>query len=502
MIPFASLTPVRSFGFKILACLFLIVAAAGAFAAAGKQPQKTGTTPAPEVPEQVDKVAEVQVKSALKVLQEGRPGVIYLIIRNISNVPIKVQDVILTPDNKNFIQASSADLERGKELLPQQAQKLEVLVSANGQIEEGSHLLLVEVAIEWKKNDKPLTGRLFASQDFSVEVLGASGILSVLGVSSILFLPGFLGVTGFIVLKRLSQKYSAGEKWELDLKSPEFWMMALIASVPAVLLYPRLSKWWFGEARNYLKGYGLSDVALLGIASIGVGLGVGITYKAVTGGFGLMLKKYQSQIESYAESLEPMPTDTPPQLLDKLARRWDWMSRSRWRQLRLVQRLPPNGDPLPLEPNGPSFSKGYPKYVEVSERVLAGAVAAGQPVQPALRGESYFLVGPLEKGVSQQLVVPPITYKYIASPDVSQTAAYRQFRTDLDLQIRNRGGRLTPYDVGRIAALFNQGVSAQWLEVNWGATAADEEKFPHSADEEQLIYRPNKLVRFFSQEQT
>jgi hypothetical protein len=327
-----SRTPVRV-SFKVLTCVLLLVATVSVFGAPRnrgrarrrphKRPNKVAVAPAPEVPEQVDKVAEVQVRSALKVLQEGRSGIVYVIVRNISSVPLKLQDVVLTPDNKKFIQATIPDLHRGKELLPQQNEVLTVQVAANGQIEEGAHLLLIEVKLAWNKNGKELTGSLFASQDFGVEVLGASGILSVLGVSSILFLPGFLGVTGFIVLKRLSQKYSEGEKWVLDLKSPEFWMLALIASVPAVLIYPRLSKWWFGEARNYLKGYGLPDVALIGVASISIGLVLGAIYKGITWFIGLVTKNYQKQINTYEESLMPTPTDDPRQLLDNLTKRWD-----------------------------------------------------------------------------------------------------------------------------------------------------------------------------------
>jgi hypothetical protein len=174
----------------------------------------SAATPTPEVPDQVDKVAEVQIKSAVKVLQEGRPGVVFVIVRNISNVPVAITKVDVTIDGKetsqdptqDSIKATITGLTPEQPVLPQHAQKLKVDLSAR-QIEEGTHLLLVQVDLKWNKNNQPLTGSLFASYDFSVEVIALSGVLSVLGASSILFLPGFLAVTVFFVLNRLWGKW-------------------------------------------------------------------------------------------------------------------------------------------------------------------------------------------------------------------------------------------------------------------------------------------------------
>src|ERR1041385_8058761 len=239
--------------------------------------------PTPEVPEQVDKVADVQVKSPVKVLQEGRPGVVYVIVRNISNVPLTITQLNVTIDrkdlNNNPIKATPADFVAGQTVQPQHVKTLRVDLKAEGQVEEGAHLLLIQVDVQWIKDNKPLTGSLIASHDFNVEVLAVSGLLSVLGASSILFLPGFLAVTVFLVLNRLWGKYTAGEKWELDWKSPEFWMAALTVSLVAPYLYPWFSQLRFGEKRDYRNGYGFSDVVLIWFALILVCLGGWSVYR-------------------------------------------------------------------------------------------------------------------------------------------------------------------------------------------------------------------------------
>jgi hypothetical protein len=476
--------------FISLLCLLLVVTP-NAFLAPEKGTQKPVTVDAPE---QVDKVAEVQIKSALKILREGRSGVIYVIIRNISNVPIKVQDVIITvdtanpdasiPEQNNFIKFMLTGLEWDKELLPQQSQKLRIDVEAKGQIEEGQHLLLVEVVIQWNRDNKPLTRSLFASQDFNVEVLAASGILSVLGVSSILFLPGFLGVAVFIVLQRLWDKYWKGEKWQLDLKSPESWVLVLTISIPALLLYPVLSLWWFGDRRNLLKGYGMPDIALLWFASIIAAVLIWIIITGVKWSIERYIKNhYQSRLESYEVSLKIKSTDTPTELLSKLAKRWDWQSRTFFSKLRFVSRRQSDEEPQPTHPSQRkvlTFPKDYPLPVEVKVDGVA---------------ESYFLVEPPKGEAAQVLVLPAIDYKYQEpkGQPAEVRAKFDQFESKLIAAIK-------AWDVGEIARLFEEGTNDKWLKVEWAKFSSNGGKVPRYVGKGQYTPRPDEIIRFFNQQ--
>jgi|GEM_PF-3319019 hypothetical protein len=475
--------------FTTFACVVLLSISTTPQSAAQTKRTLTATpTPAPEVPEQVDKVADVQVKSPVKVLQEGRPGVVYVIVRNISNVPITITQFNVTIDrkdlNNNPIKATPADFVAGQIIQPQHVQTLQVDLKADGQVEEGAHLLLIQIDVQWIKDGKPLTGSLIASHDFTVEVLALSGLLSVLGASSILFLPGFLAVTVFFILNRLWGKYFTGEQSQFDWKSPEFWMAALTVSLVAPYIYPWVSRLRFGERRDYRKGYGLSDVVLIWFASILGSLVCWIVYRVIRRFIVGYIEKQRSKLANYGDSLDLGPGDEPDALLDKWARRKEWEDLSLLQKLRIIRN--PNA-PLQTgakERKVSTFSQGYPEYVEITVNGSA---------------ESFFLIEPLKKQAAQVLVVPQIDYRYVEPQDSSANTqqAYDEFRRVLDAAIRSEA-----LDVGGIAELFRQGKAGGLLEVSWGEFASRDEKSPRFVSPRQLNYRPDARVPFFRQEKT
>ena len=450
--------------------------------AAKRTPTPT-PTPTPEVPEQVDKVADVQVKSPVKVLQTSKPGVVYVIVRNISNVPLTITQVNVTVDRKdlknNPIKATLTDFVSGQTVQPQHIQTVSVDLKADGQVEEGAHLLLIQVDVGWIKDDKPLTGSLITSHDFNVEVLAVSGLLSVLGASSILFLPGFLAVTVFLVLNRLWGKYTAGEKWQLDWKSPEFWMAALTVSLVAPYIYPWVSQLRFGEKRDYRNGYGLSDVVLIWFASILVSLACWIIYRFFRTKIVGWIEKQRRSLANYGDSLDLGPGDEPDQLLNKFARRKEWEDLSLFQKLRIIRN--PSA-PLRDKKKVSTFSQGYPRNVETTVNGSA---------------ESFFLIEPPKKQAEQVLVVPPIEYTYVEPQDGDPNTqqAYDDFRRVLDAAIRSE----TP-DVGRIVELFGQGKAGGWLEVSWGEFTSRGEKSPRFV--KHWNYRPDAKTHFFQQGRT
>ena len=467
----------------VLAYLFLSLLAAPAPAQKGgsKTPQVI-PTPSPEVPEQVDKVAEVQVKSALKVLQEGRSGVVYVLIRNISNVPITVARIVTTTDDQKTINANVTEFQPGQTVLPQQATIAKLDLSAAGQIREGAHLLLVQVDLQWTRNNKLLTGSLFASQEFNVEVLAVSGLLSVLGASSILFLPGFLAVTVFFVLNRLWGKYMQGEKWQLDLKSPEFWMAVLTLSLLAPYLYPLISGWYFGQKRDYRNGYGLSDVVLIWFGSIILSLVIWAIYRTVREFIVWFIETKRKSLANYGAALDLEPGDEPTELFNKLVQRWDWNTFSLSQKLKIIKNKGQRhaGGEDDQTPRG--FSEGYPQYGVVTIKGV---------------DEGYFLIEPVRGGdAAQTLIVPPVEYRYRELPDDALPdvrTAYEEFRRELDGEISQRS-----WNVRRIAQLFQVGAN-NWLDVNWGRLQSGHEKTPRLISNRQFTRQPDARIFLFRQ---
>lgn len=190
----------------------------------------------------------------------------YLIINNVATIPITITQVHLykpafvnvTPPEKSSLPIA---------LAPQQAVALEYLVEGAEQVQAGKHTLVFVSELTWQRGAQTMHATLTTSHKFSVGVLGESEILTVIGVPSFLLLPGFLMVAAFRFLKtRVYPK----EASSLELKSPEFWMLAVFLSGLAAFAYPYLTTWvkWLGPPRDYLSGYGLRDIMIVWNGSV------------------------------------------------------------------------------------------------------------------------------------------------------------------------------------------------------------------------------------------
>lgn len=97
--------------------------------------------------------------------------------------------------------------------------------------------------------------------EFDAGVLGDTALLTAVGVPSFLLLPGFLVVVVFCMLWNHVGKR---ERIPLDVKSPEFWSLAVLLSLTSALIYPLVWK------RNYLEGYNFKDIYRIWFGSAGV----------------------------------------------------------------------------------------------------------------------------------------------------------------------------------------------------------------------------------------
>jgi hypothetical protein len=119
-------------------------------------------------------------------------------------------------------------------------------------VQPGEHLLLFQVDLAWERNGRRQTGSLTATQTVMLGVPGVSDILQVLGVPSFFLLPGFLMVAGFIFLwTRIWPRRAA----LLEIKTPDYWLVAILLSLVATALYPYVT-----GGRDYLESYGLRDI--------------------------------------------------------------------------------------------------------------------------------------------------------------------------------------------------------------------------------------------------
>jgi hypothetical protein len=213
--------------------------------------------------EAAEKIVDVQIKTTLQALSEQQPGEVFLIIKNISNVAIRVTDVL--PDGPEFITFQVSELEKSVTLAPGESKAVPVVVKAKDVVRPGNHLLLFDVRLEWERAGRSQSGNLILSREVEVGILGESEILKALAVPSFLLLPGFLMIVGVGLLWKLGR---STQEFPLKVSSPEFWLVAITLSILMAAVYPIATQYLTGVRRSYLEGYGLIDVIQVWLSSI------------------------------------------------------------------------------------------------------------------------------------------------------------------------------------------------------------------------------------------
>jgi hypothetical protein len=205
--------------------------------------------------ESVSSVASLEIRTTLASLSEQRPGTLYLLVSNKSDVPVTLAEVSWRVPE--FVTLTAAD-PIPITVAPGMTRIVKFDVTAGGALQPGKHLIVINGLFEWRTADKTLSGNLVASQEASVEVFGESAILGLIAVPAVLLLPGALIVLTFALgLAWRSKK----DELPVDPKTPMFWVIAVPLSVLVAVIYP-----WLG-GQNYLLAYNLGDLVVLWIVS-------------------------------------------------------------------------------------------------------------------------------------------------------------------------------------------------------------------------------------------
>lgn len=218
--------------------------------------------------ETVEQVVNVQVKTTIESLSGKRRGVLYLAITNKANGPLTVSGIM--PKRPDFIVIQPARLAGLFTLGPHEATAVPFGVSLGSTVQPGKHLILFEIGLQWEKNGHPQIGTSIASHEITVGVLGESEILNLFAIPSLLLLPGFLMVASWGLLWRLFRTRGETHEFPLQMKTPEFWLVAITLSLFMAVAYPLVTWRFGGNPRDYLSIYGFEDIVLVWLASLGV----------------------------------------------------------------------------------------------------------------------------------------------------------------------------------------------------------------------------------------
>lgn len=236
---------------------------------------------------EADEVAKVEVLSSLAELKDFRPGYIYLQVKNISVVPIKITNIIVAERPEFIILRPSKDtspilekravipyLDEHKQVPAGESRIFPIHVSAEDRVRPGKHLLIFNVFFNRTVNGETQTGSLMAKHEIEVNVFGEKEVLGAFtNVSSFLILPGFLMIVIAVMMWKLLVPLPQKEILKINLTSPEFWSIAIgISLLMAWIVYPFLTSIIPGIGRrDFLSGYGFHDIIWMWLFSFAIG---------------------------------------------------------------------------------------------------------------------------------------------------------------------------------------------------------------------------------------
>jgi hypothetical protein len=228
------------------------------------------------VPDPIENVITAKLETTLDTLQDRQTRQAFVVVRNISDVPVTVTQITAWP--MPDVTTTVEDLHGGVLLDPQQAHPIALTLTAGDSVQPGKHLLVIRADAEWKRGGRPMTGSLVLNHEFEASAFGESAILQVMGIPALLFLPGFLFVITLVLLVRWSWKTQL-LGLELDFKKPDFLWAAVTVSLLVVVLYPWLTgpflSWLLRRpmtSRNLIQRYGFDDIVLLWFGAVLTGI--------------------------------------------------------------------------------------------------------------------------------------------------------------------------------------------------------------------------------------
>lgn len=194
-------------------------------------------------------------------------------------------------------------------LPPGQASIIPFAVGAEASVVPGKYTIAARIMV--RSDDMP-GQTVLSSHEVDVEVLGESELTKLVGVPSLLFLPGVIAIVTWQLLWSFGKTSDERAKFPLQPTSSPFWLSAIALSLVGAWLYPPTTAWLLRERRNYLVSYGVKDFAIV------FGLSIAAAIMAYLGSAAIAWLGRRFQAYRLAQST-PQTGDLPQQILEKLA---------------------------------------------------------------------------------------------------------------------------------------------------------------------------------------
>jgi len=232
----------------------------------------------PPAAEALASLVTMAIKGDEVIISRQRPSSVYLVLKNQRDFAVEVTDIqwfgpgfiLLRGDATDCTSEDTPPAPATARSLPAHGQAvLPLLVCPEEQIVPGKYNLLATAKVTM---DGRTLAVLDASQAVQVGVLGESDLLNLLGVPSLLLLPGFLFLVTLRVLRAAFAPAAEGA-FDLKPKEADFWAVAIALSLAFAFLYPWATERMVPEGRrDYLIAYGLRDLVYVYTAAIILGI--------------------------------------------------------------------------------------------------------------------------------------------------------------------------------------------------------------------------------------
>jgi hypothetical protein len=261
-------------------------------------------------PADTSAIAAMEVKSATESISAQTSGQIYVTVTNKYSGPITVTGI--QPVSPEFVNILPASIQ--PTVIPVKSAEVFMFeMSANATVRPGKHLILFTTAIDWGEPPNRQSAELTGSYTVDVSIFGESLVLKVLEVPSVLLLPGVVTLVILSLLWKIKiPKDESVLPYTITAKSPEFWILAIAASIFIAFIYLFFSNLGGGASSSFPGYYGLADLGWISLSAIVLGIFIWAASKATS-------YFYIQEKEKRAEQRTPTITDNPLTILEKLA---------------------------------------------------------------------------------------------------------------------------------------------------------------------------------------
>jgi hypothetical protein len=247
--------------------------------------------------------ATVEIRSATGAVSAIRPGTVDVLVTNTSSAPATIA-VVARPNPALAIKPASyvsPDL-----VPPGDTVTAEFTVSAADQINPGETLAIFDVTTSGRAG----TNHAVASIAPNLAVFGVSEFSGPLGIPTFYLAPGLIMLVSWGLLQSLFGRVRKAVLGGPDAK--EFWVVGIALSLAmAFVFYPAITALlagWFGlfggVGRDYLRGFGSLDVALVWFMSLLIPI---VVYLPIRG------------TQAYLHRHVPTANDSPWKVIERLA---------------------------------------------------------------------------------------------------------------------------------------------------------------------------------------